>query len=104
MALMRVRYHGLSDRREMSKKDLAGVGIHLGADLTWNRNGSVVIKDPSDDLLALFKAEGTFKVEEIDEKGTPVGDAPIIEHTKVDDTGDTVVDGNTGQKSTKPGK
>lgn len=103
MALMRVRYHGLSDRREMSKKDLAGVGIHLGDDLAWNRNGSVVIKDPSEDLLALFKAEGTFKVEEIDEKGAPVGDA-IIEHTKVDDTGDTVIDGNTGQKSTKSGK
>lgn len=103
MALMRVRYNGLSDRREMSKKDLADVGIHMEQGLAWNRNGSVLIKDPSDDLLALFKAEGTFKVEEVDEKGQTTGE-PIIEHTKVDDTGDTVIDGNTGQKSVKPGK
>jgi hypothetical protein len=104
MALMRVRYQGLSDVREMSKKDLASAGVHLDSGLQWKRNGSVIIKDPSEDLLDLLKNEGTFKVEEVDEKGQSLGSEPIIEHTKVDDTADTVVDGNTGQKSTKPGK
>lgn len=101
MALMQVRYKGLSDYREMSQEDLATVGIHLETALKWNRNGSVYIESPSDDLLSLFEREGTFQVTEVDEKGSPVGDDSIIKHSKVDDTGLTVVDGVTGQTSIK---
>ena len=105
MALMQVRYRGLSDFREMSKEDLAGAGVHVDSDLRWNRLGSVYIEDPSEDLLALFQREGTFDVSEVDAQGRPEGDL-IIKHeaVKADDTGATVKDGVTGQVSTKPGK
>ncbi len=101
MALVKVRYKGLSDIRSMSVQELADAGIGVSADLEWRGIKPVVIKDPSDDLLEVFRREGTFVVSEVGEDGTE-GDV-IIEHTKIDDTGDTVIDDSTGQVSAKPG-
>lgn len=108
MALMRVRYKGLSDWRQMSVKDLAGVGIGINGDLLWDASNrkTIYIKDPSEDLLEIFKSEGTFNVEEVDEKGNPLPEGtPLIEHDvlRLDDTGATIVDVNSGQVSTKSG-
>lgn len=116
MALTRVTYKGLSDVRHMSKKDLNDAGVGVDGDLTFDRvgkarggllarpnRGVVFISDMSDELLALLKEEGTFTITEVDnESGQDVQD--IVTATKADDTGNTVVDGTTGQQSTKPDK
>lgn len=105
MSLVKVRYKGLSDVRTMSREDLATRGVGVGADLHWEKNGRplsnpVFLKDPSDELLEIFQAEGTFLVEK-----DPDGEHPevIIEGAALDDTGGNVIDGNTGQVSTAPG-
>lgn len=101
MSLVKVRYRGASDVREMGKKDLADAGVQVDGLLRWERkNGwAVHVKDPSDRLLEIFKEEGTFTVEEVDEEtGQQV--KTFITASKSDDTGATVVDGTTGQVST----
>lgn len=114
MALTRVRYKGLSDVRIMSKKDLADLGIAVDGDLVWDSVGKarggflkarndltgLFIEDPSDELLDLLKQEGTFTVEEVDEEtGKTV--QTFVRGSAKDDTGDTVVDGVTGESSTR---
>jgi hypothetical protein len=98
MALTRVRYKGLSDIREMSKKDLGEVGVHLDSGLTFDRSNrhTVYIQDPSDDLLTLLKEEGTFTVQEVDEKTEEVKQT-IVKHdaSKADDTGRQVIQGGS---------
>jgi hypothetical protein len=102
MSLHRVRYVGLSDVRSMSKAELGAAGVSLSGGLKWERrNGWLqVIKDPSDRLLEILAEEGTFTVEETDEKGVPNG-MKILEGAPLDDTGGTVVDDTTGQVSVK---
>lgn len=102
MALTRIRYRGLSDVRVMSKRDLASAGVGVESELKWDRTNrhTVVVENMSEVLEDLLKAEGTFTIEEIDaETGKTV--QTIVKATKADDTGATVVDGTTGQKSTK---
>ena len=101
MALTRVRYKGMSDVRIMSKADLASVGIGVDGQLKWEpkNHWSVFIEDISDELLEIFKNDGTFTVEEVDEEtGKTV--QTIVKGARLDDTGSTVVDATTGQKST----
>lgn len=93
MALTQVRYKGLSDVREMSKKDLADAGVFLDSGLKFDRTNrhTVYVEDPSDDLLDILKAEGTFNVSEVDaETGKTV--QTIVKHdaSKADDTGQIV--------------
>ena len=66
MALTKVRYVGLSDVRTMSKEDLAAAGVGVDKDLHWDvRNAwTQMIESPNDDLLLIFKKEGTFTVED----------------------------------------
>lgn len=106
MALMRVRYVGLSDIRAMSADDLRAAGVGVDKDMEWNPQNrhTLIVSDPSEDLLSLFRAEGTFQVEEVDkETGQKVGD-DIVSGKPLDDTGDTLVDGVTGETSTGKGK
>lgn len=120
MALVRVRYKGLSDVRAITVEDLKAHGIEMSKDLIWDSQGAavggqtvpgverpkfpnaargIVIDSPSDVLLALLEREGTFTVTEItDDKADG---EEIITGAPLDDTGSAVVDSTTGQKSVK---
>lgn len=105
MTLHRVEYKGLSDIREMSKKDLEAAGVSVGATLRWDktthgRRPAVYLQDISDRMLEILKEEGTFTVNEIDEETMQEqGGNPIMVGEALDDTGSIVVDGTTGQRS-----
>lgn len=122
MALVRIRYKGLSDVRSISVADAKRHGVDLSADLVWDRYGyerdgkitginrprfsnadrGVVVDGLSEDLLKILKDEGTFTVTEIKDDNTE-GDE-IIVGKPLDDTGSTVVDATSGQRSTKGSK
>lgn len=103
MAKVRVYYKGLSDVREISKKHLSEAhGIDVSEDLVWSNLKPAINIDINDELLAVLKNEGTFKISEIQDDGT-IGD-DIVTATVKDDTvtAATVVDADTGQKSENP--
>lgn len=119
MALVRVRYKGLSDVRIISVKDAEKHGVKLSADLVWDHQGrfaggdipgikrpdfpnasrGVVIDGLSDDLLKVLRDEGTFTVSEVKDDNTDGDD--IITGEPLDDTGNAVRDTTTGQESVK---
>lgn len=102
MALSKVRYKGLSDVRVMSQKDLAAAGVGVDRDLRWDPSNrrTIFVEDLSDDLLKIFREEGTFTVSEVDaETGKTVQE--FVKGAPLDDTGSVVKDGNTGQTSRK---
>jgi hypothetical protein len=80
MALTKVQYVGMSDVRVMSKDDLAGAGVFVDRDMHWDqRNGwTQVVEDPNDDLLMIFKKEGTFTVSSVEEDETK--NRTIVKH------------------------
>jgi hypothetical protein len=108
MALFKVRYKGLSDIREISKKHLADDrGVGVDGDLRWARpndgpwgvHNVVYIENPSDELLQILKDEGTFTVSEVKEGDEPGEHEPIITGSVLDDTGSVVRDNTTGAVS-----
>ena len=102
MALTRVRYKGLSDVRLVKAADLKPRGIKIDGELKWSReNGwSVVVDGMTEEMETWLKEEGTFTIEEIDQQtGKTVKN--IVTASRADDTGNTVVDKTTGQKSVK---
>lgn len=119
MALVRIRYKGLSDVRVISVKDAEKHGVTLSQDLVWDNIGSVaggeigdfkrpkhpnaargiVVDGLSDELLKILRDEGTFTISEIKDDNTDGDD--IVTGQPLDDTGSAVVDSTTGQKSVK---
>ena len=104
MALTRVRYRGLSDVRIIPADDpgLKARGIKVSQDMVWHRGNlfSIYIDNFSEAMEVLFRDEGAFDVEEIDaQSGKAVKE--IVTATRADDTGNTVIDSSTGQKSVK---
>ena len=101
MALIRVRYRGLSDVRIISQKDLKDRGIEVNKDMVWERsnNWALTLDGLSKPMEDLLRGEGHFRIEEVKDDGSE-GVIVDVEH-RVDDTGSTVVDATTGAKSTK---
>lgn len=105
MALIRVRYKGLSDIREMSQKDLAAAGVSLDSGLRFdhtNKADGILIEDPSDRLLEIFRDEGTFTVSHKDVEAGE-GETVILQGEPLDDTGGTIIDTTKGRASTPDG-
>jgi hypothetical protein len=103
MAKARVRYKGFSDVREITAAQLEPLGIHVSADLVFDRsNNFTMVINLNDELTDIFRKEGTFTISEIKDDHT-IGDE-IVTATLADDTAvaATVVDGDTGQKSHNP--
>lgn len=103
MPKVRVYYQGLSDVREISKKHLRDAhGIDVSADLVWTNAKPAINIDINDELLAILKGEGTFKIVAIEDDGT-LGEE-IVEATISDDTltSSKIVDASTGQESVNP--
>ncbi len=120
MALVRVRYKGLSDVRAITVKDAEKHGVKLSQDLVWDHVGArvggqvvpgikrpelpnaskgIVIDGLSDELLEVLRKEATFTVSEIKDDNTDGDD--IIKGEPLDDSGNTVVDATKGQKAPK---
>jgi len=105
MALMRVKYMGLSDERVIAHNDagLKARGIKVDKSMKWHAgNGKVIFMDNmSEEMEQMLRDDGAFDVKEVDaETGKTVSDV-ISVSLYVDDTGGTVVDSTTGQRSTK---
>lgn len=101
MSLMKVRYRGASDFRTVPADDpgLKERGIKVSADLMWTPGSYIVIEDMSEAMENWLREEGTFDVSEMNLKDGH--DRPIIKASRADDTGRTVIDGTTGQKSVR---
>jgi hypothetical protein len=91
MALTRVRYVGLSDIREMSKRDLAAAGVGMERGLRWDHSNrhTLYVDGISDEFLAILKDEGTFQVDAVDDTGS-VTEKDIVKGAPLDDTGNVV--------------
>lgn len=118
MALVRIKYKGLSDVRAITVKDAEKHGVTLSGDLVWDHVGGIAggqivegIKRPdhanasrgivvdglSDELLKILRDEGTFTVSEVKDDLSDGED--IITGKPLDDTTGAVVDSTTGAKS-----
>lgn len=103
MALIKVRFNGIADRRELSKKDLAGAGVVVDKDLVWSyANGNTVVLDANDRLVEILRAEGHFILSAVNDDGSDTVFATASNPTT---EGDTLVDGDTGASTqVKPKK
>lgn len=100
MPEMIVRYKGAADTRIMSMEDLKAHDVDVPEDLVFSRANLWRIRmDVDDRLEAIFRMDGAFRLEVMTDEGR-AGET-LVDGTRTDDTADTVVDGNTGQVSTK---
>lgn len=103
MATVKVRYKGASDRRILPQDQLEKRGVKgLTGDLVFEvQNLWSQEVEMSDELEAILRADGAFKIEPVTDNGgtttTDVADPLQTSTEGVDDTGNTVVDGDTGQ-------
>lgn len=99
MAQMRVRYKGAADTRILSADDLKEHGVNVSKDLVFERkNLWSITMDVPEALENLFRIDGAFRLEAVTDEGST---ETVHDGDKTDDTGTTVVDETTGQKSTK---
>ena len=95
MAKIKVRYKGIADVREISKKDLEAAGVEgIENDLVWNRKNLFALElDASDKLEEVLRNEGHFSISKVDDSGS---DSELSKATDTTKEGDILVDGNTG--------
>lgn len=98
MTEMVVRYKGAADTRIMTVDELKVHDVDVPKDLVWERKNLWRIRmEVSDELEAIFVNDGAFRLDAVTDEG---GTKPVVDPDRIDDTSATVVDGNTGQKST----
>lgn len=103
MAKARVYYKGLSDVREITKKDLEPLGIVVDKDLVFERGNNYAMNiDLNEELTEVLKKEGTFRISEIKDDNT-IGD-DIVTATLSDDSAvaATATNADTKQSSVNP--
>lgn len=102
MAVMKVRYKGASDVREMTAKDLKQHGVEVDKDLVFDRDNRWSMNiEMTDKLEQIFRDDGAFTISAIKDDDTEAEpeatSAPLVE----DDTANTVVMADTGQVDKK---
>lgn len=100
MAKMKVRYRGLSDRREFTAKQLKEHGIGVSQDLVFEAsNHWAMTIDLVEPLEQILRAEKTFTITEVKDDNT-LGEE-VVTATLADDTAvaTTLVDETTGAKT-----
>jgi len=99
MALMKVRYKGLSDVRVFSQSDLKKHNVDVSRDVVFSaENGWAVHFDGlSKGLEKILRDAGTFTISEVKDGAESVK----VEAVKSDDIADTVTDTTSGQTSVK---
>lgn len=96
MSLIKVRYKGLSDVREITKKQWASVGVVVDSDTVWDRsNGWAVVVDSNERLEEVLREQGNFQISALDDAGGEKIVARALDPNA--EEGDVVVDGDTGQ-------
>lgn len=101
MAKVRVRYKGISDVREFTRKQLREHGVEVPQDLVFHRGNAWALNiDVNEALEAIFRNDGAFTVSEITDDNQ-IGEE-IITASVVDDTitAGSTADGDTGQVET----
>lgn len=95
MALIRVRYKGIADVREITAKQLKdNNGVIVDNDMVWNRaNGFSVVVDANDRLEEVLREQGHFTISTVDDAG---GEKVVAKASDPDNEGDILVDGDTG--------
>lgn len=99
MAMVKVRYKGASDVRVLPVDQLKERGVKgIDEDLVFGPQNMWSQEVPmSDELEAILRGDGAFSITPVDDSGEADESSPEVEATKLDDTGETVVDGDTGQ-------
>lgn len=99
MAKAKVRYKGASDVRVLPADQLKEHGVKgIDKDLVFQpSNGWAQEVEMSEELEGILRGDGAFSITPVDDSGEADETNPEVEATKVDDTGETVVDGDTGQ-------
>lgn len=103
MATVKVRYKGASDVRILPADQLTERGVkNVDKDLVFKPENLWSMEiEMTDELEAILRADGAFVIQPLDDSGsTTTTDAADPLQTSVegvDDTGNTVVDGDTGQ-------
>jgi hypothetical protein len=103
MAKVKVLYKGVSDVRILPQDQLEKRGVKgLSGDLEFNaQNRWQVEVEMSKELEDILRNDGAFNIQPVDDAGatttTDVADPLQTSKDGVDDTGNTVVDGDTGQ-------
>lgn len=103
MAKVKVRYKGASDRRILPADQLTERGVKgIDKDLVFGpENMWAQEVEMTDELEAILRADGAFVLQPMTDDGgtttTDKGDPLQTSIDGVDDTGNTVVDGDTGQ-------
>jgi hypothetical protein len=101
MAEMIVRYKGAADTRIMAADELKLHDVNVPEDLVFSRSNLWRIKmEVPDALEAILRMDGAFRLEAVNDAG--MAGETVVDGTRTDDTGATVVDGSTGQRSKKP--
>lgn len=98
MALIKVRYKGIADVREITAKQLKdNNGVIVDNDMVWNRaNGFSVIVDANDRLEEVLREQGHFTISAVDDAG---GEKVVSTASDPDNEGDILVDGDTGART-----
>jgi hypothetical protein len=96
---MKVRYKGASDVRILPADQLEAHGVkNVDKDLVFGpSNGWAQEVEMSEELESILRGDGAFSMTPVKDDGEADESNPEVEATKVDDTGETVVDGDTGQ-------
>lgn len=103
MANVKVRYKGASDVRILPVDELVERGVKgIDKDLVFKPENMWAQEVPmTDELEAILRNDGAFTFEPVKDDGstsvTDPGDPLQTSVEGVDDTGNTVVDGDTGQ-------
>lgn len=96
---IRVRYKGIADHRIITAKDVEPHGVVLDNDLEWHRGNLFRLDiDANDSLEEVLRADGSFTVSKIKDDGS---EETEVQATAKDDTGETIVDADSGAKTTR---
>ncbi len=97
MALVEVRYKGLSDVRIISKKDWEKEGVAVSGDTIWQPSNRWTQNiDANERMLEVLRAEAHFSVRAVNDDNS-LGDEVVVASDPEREP-DVVVDGNTGQR------
>jgi hypothetical protein len=95
MALIKVRYKGIADVREITAKQLKdNNNVIVDNDMVWHRgNGFSVVVDANDRLEEVLREQGHFTISALTDAG---GETVVSTASDPDNEGDVLVDGDTG--------
>jgi hypothetical protein len=97
MALIEVKYKGMSDERIITKKNWEQEGVSVPVDTVWNSaNRHTLVIDATDRMVEVLRAQGHFQIGEVKDDNSV---QTLFVAEDPERQADIVVDGSTGQRS-----